>query len=131
MKIHSRQHEGELQTGQSKRSFGNAEQYNREEWAQTADQEMQMQLNEADAALVQDGHWGRGISILGDFQDLTIKPQQRWTCTGLCLLSVGGWTSSSPEATYNKHSSFAVNVIMKPKTFYNIKKKKKNLNEEF
>lgn len=56
VKIYSRQHEGELQTGQSKRSFGNAERYNREEWAQTADQEMQMQLNEADAALVQDGH---------------------------------------------------------------------------
>lgn len=49
---------------------------NKEEWPQTADQEIQIQLNEADAALVQAAHWGCGISILDEFQDLIIKPQQ-------------------------------------------------------
>lgn len=35
-----------------KNHFGNAEWYNKEEWPQTADQEIQKQLNEADAAPV-------------------------------------------------------------------------------
>lgn len=112
--------------GRRKSHLGSAEWYNKEEWPQSADQESQIQLNETDAALVQAAHWGCAISILGDFQDLTIKPQQSWTCIGKSpsLFSVGVWTSSSPEVTYNKHSSFAVNIIMKSKTFYNIKKKK-------
>lgn len=41
----------------SKSHLSNAEWYNKEKWPQSADQEIKMELNEADAALVQAAHW--------------------------------------------------------------------------